>query len=128
MKKQVVYRNVVLCLAVALAIGGQALAKGKKSLTIYEKARVNEVVLEPGNYKVEIVENGSTADVMIYRGKDLVAKASAQAEKLEKKADRNSVRLALEQDKAPKIIELRLSGEAQAYKIGSGTEASQKSN
>ncbi len=63
---------------------------------------------------------------MIYRGKELVAKAAAQPEKLEKKADRNSVRFALEGDKAPKIIELRLSGDSQSYKLGDGTQVSQK--
>jgi hypothetical protein len=47
----------------------------------------------------------------------VVAKATAQTEKLEKRADRNSVRLSLEDGKAPKIIELRLAGEQQAYKF-----------
>ena len=83
---------------------------------------MNDVVLEPGDYKVEIAENGNSADVMIYKGKELVAKATAQPEKLERKAERNSVRFALEGDKAPKMIELRLSGDSQSYKLGDGTK------
>jgi hypothetical protein len=103
-----------------------SLAKGRKSLTIYEKSRVNDVVLEPGDYKVEIVERGDSADVMIYRGKQLVAKAAAQPEKLEGKPDRNSVRLAVEGTKAPRIIELRFSDESRSYKLADGGQVSQK--
>ena len=124
--KQCISKVAVLAFVLALAVSSDTLAKGRKTLTIYEKARVNDVVLEPGDYKVEIAENGNAADVMIYKGKQLVAKAAAQPEKLEKKADRNSVRFALEGDKAPKIIELRLSGDSQSYKLGDGTQVSQK--
>ena len=124
--KQCISKVAVLAFVLALAVSSDALAKGRKTLTIYEKARVNDVVLEPGDYKVEVAENGNAADVMIYKGKQLVAKAAAQPEKLEKKAERNSVRFALEGDKAPKIIELRLSGDSQSYKLGDGTQVSQK--
>jgi hypothetical protein len=124
--KQYISKVAVLGFVVAFAVSS-AVAKGRKTLTIYEKARVNDVVLEPGDYKVEVVENGkNTADVMIYKGKQLVAKAAAQPEQLERKAERNSVRFALEGDKAPKIIELRLSGDSQSYKLGDGTQMSQK--
>ena len=124
--KQWISKSAVLCFVLALAGGGHSLAKGRRSLTIYEKARVNDVVLEPGDYKVEIAERGNSADVMIYKGKELVAKATAQPEKLERKADRNSLRFAVEGNKAPKIIELRLSGDSQSYKLGDRTEVSQR--
>jgi hypothetical protein len=124
--KQWISKSVVLCFVMVLALGDYSLAKGRKSLTIYEKSRVNDVVLEPGDYKVEIVKRGDSADVMIYKGEELVAKAKAQPEKLEGKADRNSVRFAVEGSKAPKIIELRLSGESQSYKLADGTEVSQR--
>ena len=124
--KQCMLKATVLAFVLALAVSGDTLAKGKKTLTIYEKSRVNDVVLEPGDYKVEVSESGNSADVMIYKGKQLVAKAAAQPEKLERKAERNSVRFALEGDKAPKIIELRLSGDSQSYKLGDGTQVSQK--
>jgi hypothetical protein len=124
--KQWTSRSVVLCFVLVLALSGYSLAKGRKTLTIYEKARVNDVVLEPGDYKVEIVERGDLADVMIYKGKELVAKAAAQPEKHEGKADRNSARFAIEGSKVPKMIELRLSGESQSYKLSDGTEVSQR--
>src|SRR4030095_7914808 len=115
--KQCIPRSAVLCLVLALMFASHSLAKGRKSLTIYEKSRVNDVVLEPGDYKVEIVEHNESADVMIYKAKELVAKAAAQPEKLEGKADRNSIRFAVEGSKAPRIIELRLSGESRSYKL-----------
>jgi hypothetical protein len=124
--KQCISKVAVLGFVLAFAVSSDAVAKGRKTLTIYEKARVNDVVLEPGDYKVEVAENGNATDVMIYKGKQLVAKAAAQPEKLERKAERNSVRFALEGNKAPKIIELRLSGDSQSYKLGDGTQVSQK--
>lgn len=125
--KQWISRSAVLGSVLVLMLGGTSLAKGRKSLTIYETSRLNDVVLEPGDYKVEIVESGGSADVMIFKGKELVAKAAAQPEKLERKADRNTLRFAVEGNKAPRIIELRLSGESQSYKLSNGTEVSQKS-
>lgn len=124
--KLCILRSAVLCFVLALVFGGHSLAKGRKSLTIYEKSRVNDVVLEPGDYKVEIVDHDVSADILIYRGKELVAKAAAQPEKLEGKADRNSVRFAVEGSKAPKIIELRLSGESRSYKLSDGSQVSQR--
>jgi hypothetical protein len=124
--KQCISKVAVLGFVLAFAVSSDAVAKGRKTLTIYEKARVNDVVLEPGDYKVEVAENGNATDVMIYKGKQLVAKAAAQPEKLERKAERNSVRFALEGNKAPKIIELRLSGDSQSYKLGDGIQVSQK--
>ena len=124
--KHWVSKGVAICLALSLTVGVELLAKGKKSLTIYEKARVNDVVLEPGDYKVEVAQSGDSADLLIYKGKELVAKANAQLEKLERKADRNTVRLAVDGSKAPRIVELRLSGDSQSYKLGDGTQMSQK--
>jgi hypothetical protein len=115
--KKLVSLSAVAGLLFALMPASSTLAKSRKSLTVYEKARLNDVVLEPGTYNVEVEENGNVAQVMIYKGKNVVVKATAQAEKLEKRADRNSVRLSLEDGKAPKIIELRLAGEQQAYKF-----------
>ena len=122
---QWISRSAVLCLVLGLTLSDYSLAKGRKNLTIYEKSRLNDVVLEPGDYKVEIVESGGSAEVMIYKGKELVAKAAAQPEKLERKPDRNSLRFTVEGNKAPKIIELRLSGDSQSYKLSDGSQVSQ---
>ena len=83
--KQCISRSAVFCFVQALMLGGHSLAKGRKSLTIYEKSRVNDVVLEPGDYKVEIVETGGSADVMIFKGKELIAKAAAQPRSLKER-------------------------------------------
>ena len=124
--KQWVLKGAVLGFALGLAVSGEMLAKSKKSLTIYERARVNDIVLEPGDYKVEVAQSGDSADILIYKGKELIAKTSAQTEKLDRKADRNTVRLAADGSKAPKIIELRLSGDSQSYKLVDGSQMSQK--
>jgi len=124
--KHWISRRVTLYFVLVLALSAYSLAKGRKSVTIYEKSRLNDVVLEPGDYKVEIMESSGSADVMIFKGKELVAKAAAKPEKLERKADRNTLRFAVEGNKAPKIIELRLSGDSQSYKLGDGTEVSQR--
>lgn len=121
-----IWKSAALGLVLAFAVSGDSLAKGRKNLTIYDKSRVNDVILEPGEYKVEIVENGDSADVLIYKGKELAAKAKAQPEKHGRKADRNSLRFALETNKPPKIIELRLSGDSQSYKLDDGTQISRK--
>ena len=125
---QSILKSAALCFVLALAVSRDALAKGRKSLTIYEKSRVNDVILEPGDYKVEIAESGTAAEVKIFKGKDLVARATAQTEKLERKADRNTLRFAVEGDKTPKIIELRLSGDSQSYKLAEGTQVGQRAN
>ena len=122
---QWISKSAVLCFVLAFAVNGDSLAKGRKSLTIYEKSRVNDVILEPGDYKVEITPSGESADVMIYKGKELVTKTTAQPEKLERKVDRTSLRFAVEGNKAPRIIELRLSGDSQSYKLGDGTQVGQ---
>jgi hypothetical protein len=122
---QWISRSAVLCLVLGLTLSGYSLAKGRKNLTIYEKSRLNDVVLEPGDYKVEVVESSGSAEVMIYKGKELVAKAAAQPEKLERKPDRNSLRFTVEGNKVPKIIELRLSGDSQSYKISDASQVSQ---
>ncbi len=114
------YSLVCLLLVGLLLLGLPALAKGRKSLTIYDQSRLNDTVLEPGQYKVEIAENGSGTELMLYKGKKLVAKSPVQAEKMESKADRNALKFTLEQGKAPKIIEIRLSGEELLYKINEG--------
>ena len=123
-----ILKSAAFCFVLALAVSRDSLAKGRKSLTIYEKSRVNDVILEPGDYKVEIAESGTAAEVKIFKGKDLVARATAQTEKLERKADRNTLRFAVEGDKTPKIIELRLSGDSQSYKLAEGTQVGQRTN
>ena len=126
--KQSILKSAVLFFVLALSVNSYSLAKGRRNLTIYEKSRVNDVLLEPGDYKVEIAESGTSAEVTIFKGKELVVKATEQTEKLERKTDRNTLRCAVEGDKAPKIIELRLSGDSQSYKLADGTQIGQRAN
>jgi hypothetical protein len=68
--KKLVSLSAVAGLLFALMPASSTLAKSRKSLTVYERARLNDVVLEPGTYNVEVEDNGSLARVMIYKGKE----------------------------------------------------------
>ena len=68
----------------------------------------------------------SSADVMIFKGKELVAKAAAQPEKLEGKADRNTVRFAVEGSKAPRSSSFDCQANPNLTNSATGTEVSQR--
>ena len=77
-------------LAVALLFSvGLALAK-----TVKIEARsklANGSVLEPGYYKVEVLGEKAKPEVDFYKGKQLVAKTSAQMEPLAKKVPNTAI-------------------------------------
>ena len=102
------------------------LAKSLKSLTIYQKVQLNDVVLNPGDYKVEILENGKATEVAIYKGKKLVVKATAQAVQQSQKIERTSVLYLLNGDETPLVSELRLTGEAVSYQFDAAGQLSKK--
>jgi len=105
----------VVVLAFFAAINLQA--SDKKSITLYEKSQLNDVQLTPGNYKVEAVTNGDVSELYFYKGKNVVAKVPVELEKLNTTADRSSLRYQAEQGQLRRIIELRLAGENQVFKI-----------
>lgn len=103
-----------------------SLAKSLKGLTIYQKVQLNDAILGPGEYKVEILENAGTTEVAIYKGKNLVVKAQAKPVQLDKKNQRSSVLYLLNGEDAAHLTELRLVGELVSYKFDSASQSTKK--
>jgi len=106
--------------------GTGVLAKPLKSLTIYQKVQLNEVVLNPGDYKVEILENGKATEVAIYKGKKLIVKAAAQAIQQGQKVERTSVLYVLNGNDTPLVSEIRLTGESVSYQFDAAGQVTKK--
>ena len=122
-------RNVTLAFLTVLFLflpGSSSMARSLKSLTIYQKIQLNDAILGPGEYKVEILENAGTTEVAIYRGKSLVVKAPAQAIQQNKKVQRSSVLYLLNGEDTPQMTELRLVGELVTYQFGSASQLTKK--
>jgi hypothetical protein len=122
-------RGVVLALLTTtflLLSGSNSMAKSSKSLTLYQKVQLNDVILEPGDYKVEVLENGGATEVAIYKGKSLVVKAPAKPVQQDKKNQRSSILYLLNGEDAPYMTELRLIGDLVAYQFDSAGQMSKK--
>ena len=102
------------------------MAKSLKSLTIYQKVQLNNAILGPGEYKVEILENAGATEVAIYKGKNLVVKAPAKPVPQDKKNQRSSVLYLLNGQDAPHLTELRLVGELVSYQFESANQLTKK--
>jgi hypothetical protein len=122
-------RNVVfafLTLLLLLLPGSISVAKSLKSLTIYQKVQLNDAILGPGEYKVEILQNAGTTEVAIYKGKNLVVKSPAQVVQQNKKVQRSSVLYLLNGDDTPQMTELRLVGQLVTYQFDSDSQLTKK--
>jgi len=96
-------------------------ASDKKSITLYEQSQISDSKLSPGGYKVEVVSNGETGELHFYKGKTVVAKAPFEAEKLDKKVDRSTLRYQIDPGNLRRIIEVRIAGEDRVFKIATRT-------
>jgi hypothetical protein len=74
-----------LTTSLLILAGSSSIAKSLKGLTIYQKVQLNDVILGPGEYKVEVLENAGTTEVALYKGKNLVVKAPAKPIQQDKK-------------------------------------------
>ena len=92
-------------------------ASDKKSITLYEQSQISDSKLSPGGYKIEVVSNGDTGELHFYKGKTVVAKAPFEAEKLDKKVDRSTLRYQIDPGNLRRIIEVRIAGEDRVFKI-----------
>src|SRR5262249_41457644 len=109
-----------------LILAGSSIAKSLKSLTIYQKVQLNDVVLGPGEYKVEVLENAGTTEVSLYKGKNLVVKAPAKPIQQDKKNQRSSILYLLNGEDTPYMTELRLTGDLVAYQFDSAGQQAKK--
>jgi hypothetical protein len=121
------YAFIGLAIMIFLLTASNSQAKGFRSLTIYQKVQLNNAILGPGEYRVEILENAGTTEVAIYKGKELVVKSPAQAVRQAKKVERSSVLYLLNGDNVPQMTELKLVGELVSYQFNSnGNESTKK--
>jgi hypothetical protein len=107
----------VLIVILALFVSESIQAGDKKTITLYEKSQISDTNLTPGNYKVEVVTNGDSGELYFYRGKNVVAKTPVELEKLDTTVDHSSLRYQVEQGQSRRIVEVRLAGQSQVYKI-----------
>lgn len=63
---------------VLLACSAFAVNVNKKTMHLYEKAKVHGTLLEPGDYKVEWSGSGPNVQLKILQGKDTVATVPAR--------------------------------------------------
>jgi hypothetical protein len=117
---------VLLTIIFLLLPASHSIAKSLKSLTIYEKVQLNDAVLEPGEYKVEVLQNGGATEVAIYKDKKLVVKAQAKELQQNKKVEKSSVLYLLNGEDTPLISELRLAGESVSYQFDSASQLTKK--
>ena len=112
-------KSIPWLLAVVLAFFASMIvqASDKKTITLYEKSQLDDVQLTPGDYKVEAIANSNSGEIYFYKGKNVVAKARIELEKLNTTVDRSTLRFQAEQGQLRRIIEVRLAGQSQVYKI-----------
>ena len=103
----------VVCLI--LFSSGALQASGMKNFTIYEKLRLSNSQLNPGTYKVEILEMGQTGELDFYKDKTVVVKVPVEVEKLNTKVKEDSYTTL--QGNPPQVIEVKIAGEREYYKV-----------
>ncbi|HKZ43027.1 MAG TPA: hypothetical protein VJ044_18855, partial [Candidatus Hodarchaeales archaeon] len=84
LRKSIAWAGVMV---MALFVSVTLQASDKKAITLYEQSQINDTKLTPGGYKVEVVANGETGELLFCKGKTVVAKAPFEMEKLDKKVD-----------------------------------------
>jgi hypothetical protein len=81
-----------------------------KEISIHYPAKLgNGPELQPGTYKIELVKNQNSPEVLFYKGRELVARTPAKVEEQPSKADQTQVFYDMK-DKDRVITELRISG------------------
>jgi hypothetical protein len=100
-----------------------------KEISIHYPAKLgNGPELQPGTYKIELVKNQTSPEVLFYKGRELVARTPAKVEEQPRKADQTQVFYDIK-DKDRVITELRISGwKERVVFTDAGSTASSGSN
>ena len=89
----------------SFALLGLAMASAKSyTVTLYETAKVGNMELKPGEYRIEVVDQKA-----VIRNGSLKGEASVKVESTGTKYPNNSVRLTVGSD-TPRIQEIRIGG------------------
>lgn len=87
-------RSLVVTMVIGVLLSAVALADSKShSVTFNRDVKLNGTLIEKGTYKVVFDEQAN--ELMILKGKETVAKATARAEKREKKAEATEIRTSI---------------------------------
>jgi hypothetical protein len=115
--------------AMTIAILFLATVAMAKEISIHYPAKLgNGPELQPGTYKIELVKNQTSPEVLFYKGRELVARTPAKVEEQPRKADQTQVFYDIK-DKDRVITELRISGwKERVVFTDAGSTASSGSN
>ncbi len=106
--------------SVALLVLSLSADMVKRNLYLATKVKFNEVVLVPGTYKVEVLEKAGLTELLIYKGKKLVARANAETKQQGIQVLQSSVRLEPQQGDLPKVVEMQMAGDTNTYQLKPG--------
>jgi hypothetical protein len=80
-----------LAMASMLIFAGLALASTKEVSVSYPAKLTSGQELQPGSYKVEVLNTQSTPEVVFYKGKEVVARTPVKLVEQPKKSDRTMI-------------------------------------
>ncbi|MBI4165834.1 MAG: hypothetical protein HY508_08885 [Acidobacteria bacterium] len=95
--------------AACLVFSGLAFAKAREIQLAYPAKLANGPEIQPGSYKVDVLNNQPTPEVVFYRGKEVVARTPAKLVELPRKSDQTQIHSKMEGD-SRLITEIRLEG------------------
>jgi hypothetical protein len=123
MKFATVSKSLILGLAVLLASSAFAATKG--SLQLNHPVTVNGTQLKAGEYKVEWDGSGSSVEVSIKQGKNVVAKVPARIVDLSSASQSDAAVTRKNDDGSSTLAGLRFQGKKVALEIGEASDGMQ---
>jgi hypothetical protein len=123
MKFATVSKSLVLGLAVLLASSAFAATKG--SLQLNHPVTVNGTQLKAGEYKVEWDGTGSSVELSIKQGKNVVAKVPARIVDLSSASQSDAAVTRKNDDGSSTLAGLRFQGKKVALEIGEASDGMQ---
>jgi hypothetical protein len=123
MKFATVSKNLILGLAVLLASSAFAATKG--SLHLGSPVTVNGTTLKPGDYKLEWDGTGSSVEVNIMQGKNVIAKVPAKVVDLNYRAANDAAVLTAGTGGTSTLTGVRFEGKKFALELGESADGMQ---
>jgi hypothetical protein len=117
--------NVVLGLAMLVAITGSAFAKNSGRLNLRQDVTVNGVQLSAGQYKVSWKTHSPEATVTFKHEKGSVASTEGKLEERPTRYDNDAVVFASNQDGSRSILEIRFAGSNKVLTFGESSPSSE---
>jgi hypothetical protein len=125
MRIATVSKSLVLGLAVLLA--ASAFAATKADLQLEDTVKVNGTTLKPGEYKVQWEGSGSSLEVSILQGKNVVAKAPGHFIELQTPSAYNAAVTVKNASGPDSLVGIRFQGKKMSLELGETSAAIQQS-